>query len=165
VDETGLNTKMARLYGRSPKGERLRAAIPHGWSTTTFIAGLRLDGVAAPMLLPGALDGPAFVAWVDQVLVPELRPGDLVILDNLSVHKNAEARDLIRAAGAERVLLPPYSPDFNPIEQAFAKLKALLRAAAARTRDALHDAVRAILQTFTASECLNYFANSGYDLE
>ena len=133
LDETGLNTKLARLHGRCRRGERLVAGLPHGhWSTTTFIAGLRADGLTAPMLLPGALAGLAFRAYVEQVLVPTLRPGDTVILDNLSAHKGPAVRQAIEATGATLLFLPPYSPDYNPIEQVFAKLK--LRAVAARTR-------------------------------
>ena len=125
---------MARLYGRAPRGERCRAAVPHGhWKTTTFTAGLRHDGIAAPMVLDGPMNGEAFLAYVEQALVPELRPGDIVIMDNLPAHKVHGVRQAIEAAGASLRYLPPYSPDFNPIEMAFAKLKALLRAAAART--------------------------------
>ena len=125
---------MARLRGRARKGERLRAGIPHGhWKTTTFVAGLRLDGIAAPMVLDGPINRDAFQAYVDQVLVPELKPGDVLLMDNLSSHKGPAVRRAIEAAGANLLYLPPYSPDFNPIEKAFAKLKALLRKAAVRT--------------------------------
>lgn len=118
---------MARLRGRAPKGERLRAGIPHGhWKTTTFVAGLRLGGIVAPMVLDGPINGDAFQAYVDQVLVPELTPGDIIVMDNLGSHKGAGIREAIEAAGAKLLYLPPYSPDFNPIENAFAKLKALL---------------------------------------
>jgi transposase len=134
IDETAANTKMARLYGRAPRGERCRAPVPHGhWKTTTFTAGLRYDGIAAPMVLDGPMNGEAFLAYVEQALVPELRPCDIVIMDNLPAHKVHGVRQAIEAAGASLRYLPPYSPDFNPIEMAFAKLKALLRAAAART--------------------------------
>ena len=164
LDETGLNTKLARLHGRCRRGERLVASLPHGhWSTTTFIAGLRADGLTAPMLLPGALDGLAFRAYVEQVLVPTLRPGDTVILDNLSVHKSPAVRQVIEAAGATLLFLPPYSPDYNPIEQVFAKLKALLRATAARTRATLWQAVGAALSAFTSAECARYLAHAGYE--
>ena len=164
LDETGLNTKLARLHGRCRRGERLVASLPHGhWSTTTFIAGLRADGLTAPMLLPGALDGLAFRAYVEQVLVPTLRPGDTVILDNLSVHKSPAVRQAIEAAGATLLFLPPYSPDYNPIEQVFAKLKALLRATAARTRATLWQAVGAALSAFTSAECARYLAHAGYE--
>ena len=133
---------MARLRGRAPKGERLRAGIPHGhWKTTTFVAGLRLDGIAAPMVLDGPINRDAFQAYVDQVLVPELKPGDVVVMDNLSSHKGPAVRRAIEAAGANLLYLPPYSPDFNPIENAFAKLKALLRKAAERTVGALWDRI------------------------
>ena len=142
IDETGASTKMARLRGRSKRGQRCRAAVPHGhWKTTTFTAGLRLDGLTAPMLLDGPMNGVAFLAYVEQVLVPTLVPGDQVIMDNLPAHKVSGVKQAIEAAGATRLLLPPYSPDFNPIEQAFAKLKALLRKAAARTVDDLWDAI------------------------
>jgi transposase len=155
---------MARLYGRAPKGERLRAGIPHGhWKTTTFVAGLRLTGMVAPMVLDSPIDREAFQAYLDQVLVPELRPGDIVILDNLPSHKGGRIREAIEAAGARLLYLPPYSPDFNPIENAFAKLKALLRKAAERTINGLWDAVGRIIDLFTPTECANYFAAAGYD--
>jgi len=164
IDETGASTKMARLRGWSAKGQRCRAAVPHGhWKTTTFTAGLRMDGLTAPMLLDGPMHGRAFRAYVAQVLVPELRPGDIVIMDNLPAHKVAGVRETIEAAGARLLYLPPYSPDFNPIEMAFSKLKALLRKTAARTVDDLWDAVAQSLDAFTPNECANYFAASGYD--
>jgi len=163
LDETGLNTKLAPRHGRCRRGARLVASLPHGhWSTITFVAGLRADGLTAPMLLPGALDGLAFRAYVEQVLGPTLRPGDTVILDNLSVHKGAAVRQAIEAAGATLLFLPPYSPDYNPIEQVFAKLKALLRAAAARTQATLWPAVAAALSAFTPAECAHYIAHAGY---
>ncbi|MDR6287480.1 transposase [Methylopila jiangsuensis] len=131
IDETWASTNMARTRGRAPRGERLRAAVPHGhWKTTTFVAGLRLSGMVAPMALDGPINGRSFQAYVDQVLVPELKPGDVVVMDNLGSHKGAGVRAAIKAAGAELLYLPPYSPDFNPIENAFSKLKALLRKAA-----------------------------------
>ena len=155
---------MVRLRGRARKGERLRAGIPHGhWKTTTFVAGLRLDGIAAPMVLDGPINRDAFQAYVDQVLVPELKPGDVVVMDNLSSHKGPAVRRAIEAAGANLLYLPPYSPDFNPIDNAFAKLKALLRKAAVRTIGALWDQIGMILNLFTPAECANYFANAGYD--
>ena len=155
---------MARLRGWAPRGERCRAAIPHGhWKTTTFTCGLRLDGIAAPMLLDGPMDGAAFKTYVEQVLVPELTPGDIVVMDNLPAHKVAGVRQAVEAAGATLLYLPPYSPDFNPIEMAFSKLKALLRKAAARTRDDLWDATAKAIDTFTPGECENYFAAAGYD--
>ncbi len=166
IDETGASTKMARRRGRSRRGERCRAAIPHGhWKTTTFTAGLRLDGLAAPMLLDGPMNGVAFLAYVEQVLVPTLVPGDVVIMDNLPAHKVSGVKQAIEAVGATRLLLPPYSPDFNPIEQAYAKLKALLRKAAARTVDDLWAAIAEAIELFTPAECANFFINSGYDPE
>lgn len=164
IDETWAATNMARRYGRAPKGERLRAGIPHGhWKTTTFVAGLRMTGMVAPMVLDGPINGHAFQAYVDQVLVPELKPGDIVIMDNLGSHKGVGVRQAIEAAGAELLYLPPYSPDFNPIENAFSKLKALLRKAAERTLDGLWAAIGALIPAFTPQECANYFAAAGYD--
>ena len=164
IDETWASTNMARTRGRAPRGERLRAAIPHGhWKTTTFVAGLRKSGMAAPMVLDGPINGAAFQAYVDQVLVPDLRAGDVVIMDNLSSHKRPGIRAAIEAAGASLLYLPPYSPDFNPIENAFAKLKAMLRKAAERTVEGLWNAIGRIIDTFTTSECTNYFAAAGYD--
>lgn len=161
-----MNTKMARLRGRCRRGERLFASIPHGhWRTTTLVAGLRLGGMDAPMVLDGAMNGEAFLAYVRRVLVPALRPGDIVVMDNLGCHKSAGVRAAIAAAGAELRLLPPYSPDFNPIEQAFAKLKAILRKAAARTRDSLWDAVATALDAFSPEQCANYFTAAGYEPE
>lgn len=155
---------MARLRGRSPRGERCRASVPHGhWKTTTLVAGLRLGGMTAPMVIDGAMSGAAFTAYAQTLLASSLKPGDIVIMDNLPAHKVAGARAAIEAAGAELIFLPPYSPDFNPIEQAFAKLKALLRKAAARTVDALEAAIAAALDAFTPEECANYFTNSGYE--
>jgi transposase len=155
---------MARLRGRAPKGERLRAGIRHGhWKTTTFVAGLRLDGIAAPFVLDGAINRDAFQAYIDLVLVPELQPGDVVVMDNLGSHKGPAVREAIEAAGASLLYLPPYSPDFNPIENAFAKLKALLRKAAERTVGALWDRIGNVLGTFTPAECANYFRAAGYE--
>ena len=155
---------MARLRGRASKGERLRAGIPHGhWKTTTFVAGLRLSGIAAPMVLDGPINRDAFQAYVDQVLVPELEPGDIVVMDNLSSHKGPAVRGAIEAVGASLLFLPPYSPDFNPIENAFAKLKALLRRAAERTVGALWNRIGALLDAFTPAECTNYFKAAGYE--
>ena len=157
---------MARLRGRAKRGERCRAAVPHGhWKTTTFTAGLRLNGVTAPMLLDGPMNGAAFLAYAEQVLVPELRPGDIVVMDNLPAHRMSGVREAIEQAGARLLFLPPYSPDFNPIEMAFAKLKALLRKAAARTIDELWSVVAECLSAFTANECRNYFEAAGYDPE
>ncbi|WP_166293914.1 IS630 family transposase [Bradyrhizobium sp. 2S1] len=164
IDETSANTKMARLYGRSPRGERCRAAIPHGhWKTTTFTAGLRSDGLIAPLVLDGPMDGDAFLAYVEQLLAPSLRPGDTVIMDNLPAHKVHGVREAIRAVGASLLYLPPYSPDFNPIEMAFSKLKALLRAAAARTMPDLWQAIANALKRFSPEECQNYLVAAGYD--
>ena len=155
---------MARSHGRAPRGERLRAAIPHGhWKTTTFVAGLRTSGIVAPMVLDGPINGAAFQAYVDQVLVPELQPGDIVVMDNLGRHKGTGIRPAIEAAGASLLYLPPYSTEFNPIENAFAKLKAHLRKAAARTVDGLWHAIGQIIDTFTRNECENFFAAAGYD--
>ncbi|UPT84464.1 IS630 family transposase (plasmid) [Bradyrhizobium barranii subsp. apii] len=164
IDETSANTKMARRYGRSPRGERCRAAIPHGhWKTTTFTAGLRSDGLIAPLVLDGPMDGDAFLAYVEQLLAPSLRPGDTVIMDNLPAHKVHGVREAIQAVGASLLYLPPYSPDFNPIEMAFSKLKALLRAAAARTMPDLWQAIANALKRFSPEECQNYLVAAGYD--
>lgn len=164
IDETGAATNMARLRGRAPKGERLRAGIPRGhWKTTTYVAGLRLTGMMAPMVLDGPMNRPAFVAYVQQVLVPELSLGDIVIMDNLPAHKGSAVREAIEAAGASLLYLPPYSPDFNPIENAFAKLKALLRKAAERTIEGLWRLIGTLVETFSAQECANYFTAAGYE--
>ena len=166
IDETGASTKMARLRGRSKQGERCRAAVPHGhWKTTTFTAGLRLNGLTAPMVLDGAMNGAAFLAYVERALIPTLAPGEVVIMDNLPAHKLAGVRTAIEGAGATLLYLPPYSPDFNPIEQAFAKLKALLRKAAARTIPDLWDTIAKGPDSFTPQECAAYFTNSGYEPE
>ena len=166
IDETGAATNMARRRGRAQKGERLRAGIPHGhWKTTTFVAGLRLTGMTAPMVLDGPMNGAAFLAYVQQLLVPELKPGDIVIMDNLSAHKGCQVRDAIEAAAARLLYLPPYSPDFNPIENAFAKLKALLRKAAERTVEALWHLIGKLIDAYSPQECANYFAAAGYDLD
>lgn len=164
LDETGTSTKMARLRGRSPKGERCRASVPHGyWKTTTLVAGLRLGGITAPGVIDGAMDGELFTLYAENFLAPTLSEGDIVILDNLPAHKVIRAREAIEAVGATLLFLPPYSPDFNPIEQAFAKIKALLRKASARTVEALEAAIATALEAFTPDECANYFANSGYE--
>ena len=157
---------MARLRGRAVRGERCRASVPHGhWKTTTFTAGLRLSGLTAPMVLDGAMNGPAFLAYVEQVLVPELAPGDVVVMDNLPAHKVAGVRRAIEYAGARLLYLPSYSPDFNPIEMAFSKLKAILRKAAPRTVTDLWDVLAQALDAFTPTECRNYFTAAGYDPE
>jgi transposase len=166
LDETGAATNMIRRYGWGPRSERLVDATPHGhWRTTTFIAGLRSTGLVAPLVLDGPMTGKAFLAYVSQFLAPTLTRGDVVVLDNLASHKVAGVREAIRATGASLLYLPPYSPDLNPIEQVFAKLKALLRNAAARTREALWTTIGQLLGAFTPGECRNYLANSGYASE
>ena len=166
IDETWASTNMARTRGRAPRGERLRAAIPHGhWKTTTFVAGLRNSGMVAPMVLDGPINGLAFQAYVDQVLVPDLRPGDVVVMDNLGSHKRPGIRAAIEAAGASLLYLPPYSPDFNPIENAFAKLKAMLRKAGERTVRGLWDLIGRLVDIFQPNECANYFRSCGYEPE
>jgi transposase len=163
LDETGTATNMARRYGRSPLGARLVAVVPHGhWRTTTFVAGLRQSGVIAPLVLDGPMTGPAFRAYVEQFLAPALRPGDVVVLDNLATHKVDGVRQALAAAGAALLYLPPYSPDLNPIEQLFAKLKALLRKAAARTRDELWSTIGRLLATIPPSECARYLHHCDY---
>ena len=155
---------MARTRGRAPRGQRLRAAIPHGhWKTATFVAGLRACGMVAPFVIDGPINRDAFETYVDKVLVPELRPGDIVVMDNLSSHKGPKVRAAIETAGASLLYLPPYSPDLNPIESAFAKLKALLRKAAERTVEGLWAAIGRIVDLFTPAECANYLAAAGYD--
>ncbi len=155
---------MARRHGRCRRGERLRAGIPFGhWKTTTFVAGLRRTGMVAPWVLDGPMNGDAFTTYAACVLAPELKPGDVVIMDNLSSHKLSAVRTAIESAGARLLFLPPYSPDFNPIEQAFSKLKAHLRKAAERTIHGLWNAIGRILDLYTPQECANYFANAGYD--
>ena len=154
---------MAALRGWGPKGERLRGRAPFGnRNTTTFLAALRCDGIAAPWVIEGAIDGPAFLAWVERELVPTLRPGDVVVLDNLRVHKAAAVRAAIRRAGAHLFFLPPYSCDLNPIEKVFAKLKHLLRKAQARSYDAILTTIAQLLDAFSPDECANYLRNSGY---
>ena len=166
IDETGASTKMARLRGRAPPGARCRAAKPHRpRKTTTPRAPQRPQGMTAPMVIDGAMNGEAFRAWVRHMLAPSLSPGDIVVMDNLPAHKVGGVREMVEAAGARLLYLPPYSPDFNPIEQAFAKLKALLRKAAARTLDALPTAIAAALDAFAPHECANYFTAAGYEPE
>jgi len=163
IDETWISTNMARRSGRCLKGDRLKAAVPHGhWKTTTFLAGLRHDGLVAPLVLDGPIDGESFLAYVEQFLAPTLTQGQLVIMDNLASHKVAGVREAIEATGASVCYLPPYSPDLNPIEQFFAKLKASLRKAATRSVDALWAAVATALATFSPDECSNYLAHAGY---
>jgi transposase len=157
---------MARLRGRAKRGQRCRAPVPHGhWETTTFTGALRLGGLTAPMVLDGPMNGDAFLAYVEQVLAPTLEQGDIVVMDNLPAHRRAGVREAIEAAGARLRFLPPYSPDFNPIENAFAKLKALLRKVAARTIEDLWNAIGDALPQFTPHECANYFTAAGYEPE
>jgi len=154
---------MARLRGRAPRGERLAGKVPHGhWKTTTFVAALRSSALTAPGVIDGPMNGNAFLAYVEQVLVPSLKTGDIVVMDNLSAHKVPGVHQAIEAAGARLLYLPPYSPDFNPIEQLFAKLKALLRKAGERSVDALWSRIASLLDAFTPEECANYFRNAGY---
>jgi transposase len=165
IDETWTKTNMAPLRGWAPLGTRLKAKVPHGhWQTTTFLAALRHDRIDAPWLFDGPIDGESFRIYVEKVLVPTLRPGEIVIMDNLGSHKSKAVRQLIREAGAKLFFLPKYSPDLNPIEQVFAKLKHLLRRAAARSVEAICVAIGEILGAFTPDECANYFRNSGYAL-
>ena len=164
IDETWASTNLARRYGRCARGERLRVGVPHGhWKTTTFIGALTLHGFIAPFVIDGPINRLAFETYVEKVLVPELRKGDVVVMDNLTGHKGPRVRQLIEAAGASLFYLPPYSPDFNPIENAFAKLKALLRKAAERTVEGLWTAIGELIDLFTPKECRNFFAAAGYD--
>lgn len=163
VDETGTSTKMVRTHGRCRRGRRLIGKAPWGhWKTTTFTAGLRCDRLVAPFVLDGPMNGEAFLVYVETILAPSLLHGDIVVIDNLPAHKVAGIRAAIEARGAILLYLPPYSPDLNPIEMAFAKLKALLRKAAARTTDTLWDAIADVLRAFTPDECANYLAHAGY---
>jgi transposase len=164
LDETGATTAMTRRYGWAVRGERLIDAAPAGhWKTTTFVAGLRSTGIIAPLVLDGPMTGEWFRAYVEQMLVPTLQPGDVIVLDNLPAHKAGGVETAIRRAGASLLYLPPYSPDLNPIEQVFAKLKALLRRAAVRTKDTLWATIGTLLDAFTPDECVNYLANCGYE--
>ena len=163
IDETWTKTNMAPLRGWAARGKRLPGKVPQRrWKTMTFIAALRLDQIVAPWLLDGPIDGETFRTYLARMLVPTLRPGDIVVMDNLGSHKGKAVRDIIRSAGAKLFYLPKYSPDLNPIEQVFAKLKPLLRKAAARTVETVCTAIGRILGSFTAEECANYFRNSGY---
>lgn len=163
IDETSVKTNMTPLRGRSLRGTRLEADAPFGkWHTQTFIAGLRCDGLTAPWIVDGALDGTAFDTYVRTQLAPTLQPGDVVICDNLNVHKSPRAAAMLAERGAWFLFLPKYSPDLNPIEMAFAKLKALLRKAKARTYDDLWQAVGNICNLFSPEECWNYFKDAGY---
>jgi transposase len=156
---------MVRQYGRAPRGERLVAKVPHGhWKTLTLVAALRIDGVKAPYVVDGAVDGPSFLAYVIEVLAPVLRKGDVVFMDNLRTHKVGGVREAIEAAGAHVRYLPPYSPDLNPIEMAFSKLKAALRKGAARTVTALIKLIGKLVKAFAPDECANYFRHAGYEV-
>jgi len=163
IDETGTSTNMARVRGRCRRGERLIGKVPHGhWKITTFVAGLRCDAITAPFVIDQPMNGAIFKAYLEQCLVPTLKPGDIVVMDNLSSHKSDDVRQIIEAAGARLLYLPPYSPDLNPIEMAFAKLKAHLRKAAERSMPALWDRMGMILDTFSPTECANFFSHAGY---
>ena len=163
IDETWAKTNMARSHGWCRRGTRLTGRVPHGhWKTTTFVAGLRHDGITAPLVIDGPMNGTIFRAYVEQMLAPTLTPGDIVILDNLGSHKGHETRRLIEARGAYLVFLPPYSPDLNPIELAFSKLKGLLRKAAERSIDDLWERIGTLLDDFTPEECGNYIRHAGY---
>jgi transposase len=163
IDETGANTQMSRRQGRALRGTRVISKIPHGhWKTTTFVGALRVTGVTAPLVVDGAMNGRVFLAYVEQQLVPTLHPGDTVIMDNLAAHKVAGVRAAIESVGARLVYLPPYSPDFNPIELAFAKLKQLLRSAAERVVDDLERRIGKLLGRFQPTECSRYFQHCGY---
>jgi transposase len=164
IDETSLNTKLVKTTGWAPVGERLIDHAPFGhWHTQTFIAALRHDGLTAPWVIKGAINRDLFNAYVETQLAPTLKPGDVVILDNLSSHKSAPAAEVLKSVGARFLFLPPYSPDLNPIEMAFAKLKALIRKAAARSYDALWRAVGTVCNLFSDEECYNYFKAAGYE--
>jgi transposase len=157
---------MTRLRGRAPRGERLVARIPHGhWKTTTLIAALGLEGVRCSTVVDGAVNADVFESFVQQVLVPQLRPGDVVVMDNLSSHKRARTRELIESAGAALAFLPPYSPDWNPIEMVFSKVKQMLRSLGCRTRQALWQAMQSILDRVTAADAVNCFRHCGYTLQ
>jgi transposase len=163
IDETAVTTKMVRHYGRAPRGERLVASVPHGhWKTLTVVAALRIDGLTAPTVIDGPMDGPSFLAWIEQVLAPTLRKNDIVFMDNVRTHKIDGVAAAIEAVGAKLRYLPAYSPDLNPIEMAFSKLKAALRKGAARTVKALWKLVGKIVKTFAPDECANYFRHAGY---
>jgi transposase len=163
IDETWAATNMARRYGRAARGLRLLAPVPHGhWKVTTLVAGLRCSGITAPCVFDGAINGERFRAYGEQMLAPTLRPNDIILLDHLSSHKVAGVGEAITAQGAPLVYLPPYSPDLNPIEQAFAKFKAALRRAAERTRDDLWQTIGRILERYQPQECRNFFNNAGY---
>lgn len=163
IDETWAKTNMTRVRGRSPIGQRLVAKVPHGnWKTLTFVAALRHDGIIAPCVLDGPINGQSFLRYVEQFLVPTLKPRDVVILDNLGSHKGRSVRRAIRAVGATLIFLPAYSPDLNPIEQVFSKLKTLLRKENARTVEETWRGIGRLLDKFTSDECAHYFRHAGY---
>jgi transposase len=163
IDETWAKTNMTRTHGRCRRGQRLVAKVPHGhWRTLTFLAALRADRIDAPCVLDGPINGPGFKAYVEQFLVPTLKPGDIVIMDNLGSHKGPAIRQALRVVGAKLFFLPPYSPDLNPIEQVFSKLKALLRKADERSVEATWKRIGSLLDRFSPAECANYLANAGY---
>lgn len=163
IDETGASTKMARRYGWGPRSERVISDVPHGhWKTTTFVGALRTSGMTAPTVIDGAMNGELFLAYVEQQLVPTLSSGDIVVMDNLSSHKRDGVKAAIETAGATLRYLPPYSPDLNPIELAFSKLKTLLRKSAERTIEALWQRIGELVEQFSPNECLNYFRHCGY---
>ena len=163
IDETAVTTKMVRYYGRAPRGQRLVGSVPHGhWKTLTYVAALRISGLTANYVFDGAMNGAFFLAYVEQVLVPTLRKGDIVFMDNLPAHKAAGVHEAIEAAGATLRFLPAYSPDLNPIEQAFSKLKAALRKGAARTLTRLLKLIGRLAKTLAPEECANYFQHAGY---
>jgi len=163
IDETWAKTNMTRQHGRSLRGRRLVAKVPHGrWRTLTFLAALRCDRIDAPCVIDGPINGVSFLAYVEQILLPTLTPGDVVIMDNLGSHKRQAIRRLIRTVGAKLLFLPPYSPDLNPIEQVFAKLKTLLRKADERSLEATWRRIGSLLDNFKPAECANYLVNSGY---
>ena len=163
IDETWTKTNMTRTRGWWRRGERLMAKVPHGhWQTMTFLAALRHDRITAPCVIDGPINGQSFRAYVEQILVPTLKRGDIVVMDNLGSHKGTEIRTAIRSAGARLAFLPPYSPDLNPIEQVFAKMKTLLRKAEERTVEAVWRRIGTLIEAFSAAECANYFRNAGY---
>ena len=163
IDETGTSTNMARLRGRCPRGQRLIGKVPHGhWKITTFVAALRCDAITAPFVIDEPMNSEIFTIYLERCLVPTLRQNDIVVMDNLPAHKNDNVRRIIEAAGASLIYLPPYSPDLNPIEMAFSKIKAHLRKAAERSRPALWDRIGSILDLFAPHECVNYFIHAGY---
>lgn len=163
IDETWTKTNMTPLYGRAERGKRVIDFVPHGhWKTTTFLAALRYDGLTAPMVVDGAINGDLFLAYVEQILLPTLQEGDIVVMDNLSSHKIAGVKEAVETVGAKVVFLPPYSPDFNPIEKVFSKLKTLVRKAKLRKKDELWKKLGQLCEIFSAKECQNYCLHAGY---